>query len=165
MSGPVVRTDIVEVYVFHRAEPGLRRVRFLQLQRKSGQLPGTWQPVMGRIEEGESAAGAALRELREETAFNPGDLLGFWQLEDPNAYFLHAAEAMMLSPCFAVEVPSGAEPRPDDSHSGHRWVPRERADRKFLWPGQRRAVAAIMRDILEPESPTEPILRIDPQQM
>jgi len=165
MRGPVIRSDIVDVYVFRRrSERRAGDVEFLQLHRTAGQaLAQTWQPVMGHMEQGETAARTALRELEEETGFAPdAGLLGFWQLESPNTYFLHSHEAIVRSPCFGAQVAPGAEPRLDDSHDQVRWLAPDHADRYLLWPGQRNAVREVLRDILEPGAPAEPMLRIDP---
>ncbi|MEX0653802.1 MAG: NUDIX domain-containing protein [Phycisphaeraceae bacterium] len=173
MTGPPIRTDIVDVYVFRRppATGAARRgeVQFLQLHRAlTGALPGTWHPIMGHMHDDETAARTALRELHEEAGYSAaagGDLLGFWQLERVNSYFLHSHESIIISPCFAVEVaapPQGREPTLNAEHDAVRWVPRPLVDRHFLWPGQRDAIASIVRDILEPNSPSEPLLRIDP---
>ena len=68
MAGPSVRTDIVDVYVFrHGATGGRGDVQFLQMRRCHGAMAGTWQPVMGHVEEGETATETAARELAEET--------------------------------------------------------------------------------------------------
>lgn len=164
MPGPKVRTDIVEVYVFRRAARGV--AEFLQLRRSKGAMAGSWQPVMGHIEEGETAAAAAIRELKEETGFTPGHTLGkgsltaMWQLESVNAFFLATHDAILLSPGFAAEIAPGHEPKLDDTHDAHRWVPRDQADRLFVWPGQRQAINQIITDILAPNSPAEPHLRI-----
>lgn len=163
MPGPLVRTDIVDVYVFRRPRGRTRDAQFLQLHRHIGEtdLPHTWQPVMGHIEGEERAAQTALRELQEETGFAPDNgLIGVWQLESPNAYFLHSHECFMMSPCFAVEVVPDIEPRLDPTHDAHRWIDRPHVDRHFLWPGQRSAIVQIVRDILDPTSRVEPILRI-----
>lgn len=151
MPGPTLRTDIVDVYVF-RGRTG-RSVEFLQLRRSAGAtLPGTWQPVMGHILEGETAAACAARELREETGYGAGAgvVTGFWQLESPNVYFMHAAECMMMSPCFAVRVEPGREPVLNPEHDAARWIRRDYADCAFLWPGQRQAIGQVIRDLLEP---------------
>src|SRR5262245_56503785 len=149
MPGPKIRTDIVEVYVFRRPRGGspehaARGVEFLQLHRSSGKISHTWQPVMGHVEEGETATQAALRALKEETGYAPGNgLMAAWQIEAVNTYFLASIDAVMMSPGFAVEVSPGVEPRLDESHDGARWVLRDACDRLFFWPGQRRAVTEI----------------------
>ena len=150
MAGPQIRTDIVEVYVFRCSGVHARvaGVEFLQLRRAQGALAGTWQPVMGHVEAGETAVQAALRELKEETGWEPGSgLQRFWQLESVNVYFLATHDAVMLSPGFAALVGADAQPRLDDSHDAARWVARDHADGQFLWPGQRAAVGQIVNDI------------------
>ena len=168
MAGPPVRTDIVDVYIYRRAAAGTRAdVHFLQMRRCRGALAGTWHPVMGHIEEGETAAEAAARELAEETGWDcrapaPGKAVrGFWQLEAVNTYFLHRLNCIMMSPCFAVEVAGDAEPQRDDSHDAHRWIPREAAAMRFIWPGQRTAVATILRDVVSESSTVAAHLSID----
>lgn len=163
MPGPALRTDIVDVIVFRRAAAG---VEFLQLRRAAAPLAGTWQPVMGHVEESESAAAAALRELAEETGYAPDrGLVGFWQLESLNVYFLAARDCVMLSPGFAAEVDATREPVLDVSHSAHRWVAPGQVESLFLWPGHRHAIAQIQRDILPPDAPTRELLRLDPRRL
>ena len=66
---PEVVSNVIDVYPFRRAENG---VEFLLLKRvASVRLGGTWQAVHGRIEAGETAWQAALRELKEETGLTP----------------------------------------------------------------------------------------------
>jgi len=166
MPGPKIRTDIVEVYVFRRSRAVLRGhatrgLEFLQLHRSSGKISHTWQPVMGHVEEGETATQAALRELKEEAGYAVGSgLVAAWQIEAVNTYFLASIDAVMMSPGFAVEVSPDVEPKLDDSHDGARWVPRDACDRMFFWPGQRRAVTEIVEEIIAPESPSEKVLRL-----
>lgn len=166
MPGPSVRTDIVEVYVFRRASPVHRpgHAQFLQMRRAPREgaiLPGSWQPVMGHIHEGERADQAALREVGEECGLRAGrGLVALWQLEEPNCYFLQPTDCIMLGPCFAAEATADWEPTLDEEHDASRWVPRDHADRVFLWPGQRRAIEQVVRDILDPNSMVERVLRV-----
>ena len=168
MSGPAIRSDIVEVYVFRRgasvgvSKAGITGVEFLQVRRVAPPAAGSWQPVMGHVEATETAAQAAQRELREETGYRPGHgLLALWQLELVNTFYLAARDVVMMCPGFAVEVAAGLEPRLDETHDAARWIRRDAADRAFLWPGQRRAIEHIARDILPHDSEVAPLLRID----
>jgi 8-oxo-dGTP pyrophosphatase MutT (NUDIX family) len=166
MPGPAIRTDIVDVYVFRIRSAQPADAEFLQLHRKSSArvMGDTWQPVMGHVEAGETATQTALRELHEETGFAANDparpLLGLWQLESLNAFFLASIDAVMLSPCFAAQVPPGIDPLLDDVHDAFRWVRRDHADRSFLWPGQRQSIEQIVRDILSSDAPAREHLRI-----
>ncbi len=192
MPGPNLRTDIVDVYVFrvvegHRAvgprlapAPGQDQplgqdrkplpvhgaAEFLQLRRVKGALAGTWHPVMGHIENTESAVEAAKRELAEETGYRPGrGLIGLWQLETVNPYYMASQDAIMLSPCFAAQVDTSAESWVDPAHDAARWVRRDQTDRAFLWPGQRAAIDQIVRDILPAalgyDCPVASLLRVE----
>jgi len=156
---PSVRTDIVEVFAFRRSD-AQPRLHFLQLHRAKGALAGTWQPVMGHIEAGETATQAALRELKEETGLAPPMVLAAWQLEPVNTYFLASADAIMHSPGFAVEIAAGEEPVLDDSHDALRWVPRDAVDRAFFWPGQRDAIAYLVDEILATNTIVSAALRV-----
>ncbi len=175
MPGPPVLTDIVEVYVFRLAETAAGRgetssVEFLQLHRTEGRMARTWQPVMGHIEDDETAVAAALRELQEETAYAPGQgLTSLWQLETVNTYFSAAKNHVMMSPCFAARVAPGQQPQLDADHDDYRWVRRDQSERLFAWPGQRVAIDQVVRDILpalsghtrHDEPPVADLLRVD----
>ncbi len=67
----------------------------------------------------------------------------------------------MLSPGFAAEVVADMEPTIDDAHDGTRWIGRDQTDRSVLWPGQRRALDHIVRDILPAGSQMAKLLRIE----
>lgn len=181
-GGPRVRTDIVDVYIFKRAKPGsaadLRKslpfdrdapfestspILFLQLLRASEPLAGTWHPVMGHVEPGETAVQCALRELEEEVGLSPRDaeFEGMWALEQVHPFYVAAIDAIVLSPRFAVEVWHEWEPRLDPrDHSRHHWIPDDDAPFEFLWPGQRAAVREILESLLPPGSPNRELLRV-----
>jgi 8-oxo-dGTP pyrophosphatase MutT (NUDIX family) len=154
-GGPRVRTDIVDVYVFRRAARGM--VEFLLLERAGEPLKGTWQPVMGHVERGERAEETALREMREEIglAREGAAVLGMWALEQTYPYFVAQIDCIVLSPRFAVEVALGWEPTLNAEHSGAKWArvnassTAESAElAQFHWPGQKAAVAEILREIV-----------------
>ena len=62
--------DIIEAHIFRLVED---RLEFLLLRRAADEevYPGVWQPVTGRMHEGEKAWEAALREIKEETGLSP----------------------------------------------------------------------------------------------
>jgi len=169
-KGPPVRTDIADLYVFRRdAQRSLESVEFLQMRRVGGAVDGTWHPVMGRIEAGETAPAAMLREAREEADLATPDLLGFWALggvypaylppRDPLLSGQLADECVLLAPRLAAEVSSGWEPKLNHEHDAYRWIARDDVDRSFLWPTQRAAIRELL-EMLEPGSIAEPQLRL-----
>ncbi|MCA3004185.1 MAG: NUDIX hydrolase [Planctomycetaceae bacterium] len=140
-------------------EPGL-----LQLRRNKDPLRGTWQPIMGHIEPGETAVDAALRELREEAGLGSEDgvLEGVWALEQVHPFFIWQIDCVVLSPRFLAVVKPGWEPRLNAEHDAARWVGvygGAEVDRAWVWPGQRAAVAEI-RALREPGSVAAGVQRV-----
>lgn len=160
---PSIRADLVDVYVARERE-GV--VEFLQLRRTAEPMAGTWQPVMGHIEAGESAVQAAVRELSEEVGLRVGDSawLGFWQLEEVHPYFVAALDALVLSPRLLVLVDElwGPDLSGDNAHDGHRWAGAADVCEAFMWPGQRRACDEAVQVLATRGSLLERALRLRP---
>lgn len=152
-GGPVVRTDIVDVYLFRDAGAA-GGIELLQLLRVGEPLGGTWQPIMGHIEPGEAAPATALRELREEVGLEKDDpsVLGIWALEQVHPFYLAALDCIVMSPRFGVLVRSGWEPVLNAEHSAFRWTAR---DEDFMWPGQRGSIEEIRRYLAVPSDARE----------
>ncbi len=139
-----VVSEIVDVYVFRKR---IVEVEYLLLHRAPEEvLAGTWQAVHGRIEAGERAYETALRELREETRLTPRS---FFQIDVVNTFYLVKDDTVHHCPCFAVEVDEDAEPVLNGEHDAYRWVSLEAAIAQFPWPGQRRAIREIDREIVQ----------------
>ncbi len=171
-SGPPVRTDAVDVYVFRefggdqRAMP--ERAEFLQIRRVKEPAAGTWQTVMGGIDEGEKAIDAAMRELREEIGAEADDVTGLWFLGQVYPFYQPVWDCVVLMPRFAARVRSDFEPVLNDEHDAHRWNAIELpADRdavdalamKYVWSSQRSCVREVVGDVLG-RSGSEPCLRL-----
>lgn len=153
---PTIVSSIIDVYVFRRRAGG---PEFLTLRRAPHcALGGTWQSVHGKIEPGETAWQAALRELGEETGLTPA---GFWQIDYVNTFYVAGSDEIMMCPCFAAEVDAAARVVLCREHTACEWLPLAAACERFVWPGQRHALREIEAEILRPGA-AERHLRIEP---
>ncbi|MBI4581950.1 MAG: NUDIX domain-containing protein [Planctomycetes bacterium] len=138
-----VSHDMMCVYVFRHREHG---PEFLLLRRAAGDyMGGTWQPVYGGIREGETAWQAALREMREETGLVPSRL---YQANSVDSFYTAGNDTVYHCPVFAAEVPGDAEVALNAEHDEFDWVHVDDVAAQLIWPGQRRAVAEIVQEII-----------------
>ncbi len=129
MTDVVVRVIDLHLMRWIEGEP-----RYLLLQRSPGQLyEGIWQGVTGKIQPGEKAWEAALRELREETGLRP---LKMWTVDHVNFYYEAATDQLNGIPVFGVELAPG-EVVLSPEHQAHRWCSVEEAAELLLWDQQR----------------------------
>jgi dATP pyrophosphohydrolase len=131
----------------------------LQLRRAPGDfMGGAWSIVRGRIEHGEKAWQAALRELREEAGLVPaaGE---FYQLDTVDTFYLAADDSVWHVPGFCAVVARDARVTLNEEHDAFRWIERPRFDREFLWPGERRQLEELTREILD-DGPAKGYLRV-----
>ncbi len=146
---PTIRTNLVDAYLFRRVE-GNAHPELLLLRRAGEPLAGTWQPVMGHIERGETAVDCMWRELAEETDLARADAVGAWALEQVHPFFLAERDEIVMSPRFAVEVPPGWEPILNNEHDAALWVSARDTRQRFLWPGQHAAIAELLDMLRNP---------------
>lgn len=159
--GPRIRTDIVDVYIIR---PAGSSFDVLQLRRVERPLAGTWQPVMGHIEAGETAVAAAAREAGQELSLNladEGTCTDLFALEQVHPFFIAELDAIFLSPRIVAVVRAGWEPALNEEHDDQRWLPLESAASAFMWPGQRAALAEIAGLLDGSQAATRAALRID----
>jgi 8-oxo-dGTP pyrophosphatase MutT (NUDIX family) len=119
------------------------RAYYLLLRRAAGRkLAGAWQAVHGHIEKDETAAEAAVRELREETELVPS---GVWAIDYVERVYDPRKDEVRLVPCFAALVTG--EVKLSAEHDASRWLSRGEASNLFTFENQRAALEIADRDI------------------
>ena len=135
---PRIVSDIVDVYVFRRARS---QVQFLLLRRRPDLVLGDiWQSVHGKIEPGERATEAAIREVRERSGFVPSQL---YSADYITQFYDHATDQIVLAPSFAAQVAAREKPRLTDEYSDFAWCDLEETVARLPWASQRWAVRHI----------------------
>ena len=146
MPEAVVR--VIDVYPYRLVEDG--EPEFLLLRRAAGVVyAGAWRMVGGKIDAGEAAWQAALRELCEETGCLPRRL---WALPSVNTFYEWQHDRVNLTPAFAAEL--DADPVLDHEHEAFAWLPVEEAVMRLRWPEQQRLLRLahrILRQGVPPE--------------
>jgi 8-oxo-dGTP pyrophosphatase MutT (NUDIX family) len=133
-----VRTSLVDVYVLRGQGTSLQ---CLVLRRGTGgRCPGSWETVHGHIEAAERPAGAAARELEEETGLAP---LRLYNLSRVELFYQHRTDEVALVPVFAAFVAETATVRLGPEHDRFEWLTLAEARGRFAWPRERRALDDI----------------------
>lgn len=131
-----------------RREKG--KVEFLLLKRGANETyPGLWQMVSGKVNEGEKAYEAALRELSEETSLVP---VKFWVAPNINSFYYPETDTVNFLPVFLCEVPPGSLVSLSEEHDEYRWVSPAEASSMVAWEGQRRSISICTEYLMEKES-------------
>ena len=127
----------IDVFPFTRSNDGLQ---FLLLRRGAdNSYPGIWQPVAGKIKTGEKAWEAGLRELKEETGYDP---FHFYALDHVSTYYLHVTDEVIHVPAFIAEVPF-INPLLSHEHDDFQWLTLNQAVETASWKPYRNALLSI----------------------
>ena len=115
-------------------QPRRNRWRVLALQRaRDTRCPGAWEIVHGRIQQGETAHAAAVRELREETGLAPDRLYNV----TVHAFYLHRTASVEVAVAFCAFVAGTPAITLGEEHSRSAWLSRTAALKRFAWPSER----------------------------
>ncbi len=145
MSGP--RSPVIRVFDCHVVRERDGDLEFLLLLRSSKKIyGGTWRMVGGKLEGEETAWGACLRELGEETGLRPRRLL---TVPYVNRFYEWKHDRINDIPVFVAVVADGQDPTLDDEHRDFAWLPLEAAAQRLPWPAQREGMRAARALLLE----------------
>ena len=107
---------VVDCYVFRQTDDDLS---FLLLKRNKDKLyEHLWQGVAGKIEGGETAFKAAIRELKEETSLEP---VRMFVADYVSRFYESHQDRINLVPVFGIEVDS-SEVKLSKEHVDYKWV-------------------------------------------
>ncbi len=94
--------------------------RFLIIRRKTSYLPDSWQMVSGKIEKGEKAWEAALREIKEETGLVPDRL---YSANATEIFYEASQNVINIVPVFIGILDADQAVRLSAAeHSEYKWV-------------------------------------------
>ena len=134
---PKVVVRVIDAYVFNRKS---KEIRFLLLKRAKTKIyEHLWQGVAGKIEAGEAAWEAAIRELKEETGFEP---VRIFVADHVSKFYEAHGDWVNMVPVFGIEV-EDEEVLLSDEHCEFKWVDFNTAHQTLIWSGQKDGIAAV----------------------
>lgn len=143
MQDPVTTAVIprlIDVYPYRMTSGG---IEFLLMRRAKRKLyQGQWRMLGGKIQPGETASEAAVREFREETGMEAGL---FWCVPSVNSFFDFERNMLHHIPVFACRCEPGAEPVLNHEHDKSGWFSAQEAIQLTPWPEQQRLITLIER--------------------
>jgi 8-oxo-dGTP pyrophosphatase MutT (NUDIX family)/energy-coupling factor transporter ATP-binding protein EcfA2 len=146
---------VVEVYVI-RHNGGDWRVLVLQ-RAPDTKRPGSWETVYGKIDSGERAEDAAVRELGEETGLEPQALYNV----TVNSFYLHAKRTIQMCLVFAAFVRDDAKITLGEEHELYEWLTVDDACERYSWPREAHSLRDAQRLLATGDAgPVEDVLRI-----
>lgn len=150
-----IRSATVSVFILRPARGGHEAL----LLRRRGTLEGQWCQVAGKLEPGERAWEAALREVREETGLAIARLYSADYCEQ---FYEPERDAISIIPVFVGFVEHDAAVTLNEEHSEFRWVSFDEAANMVAFPSQRAALEFVKREFVERSPPRALRIRQSP---
>jgi dATP pyrophosphohydrolase len=146
---PKIKVKQVDSYIYRNTATG---PIYLMLKRNTGKYyEHLWQGVAGKIEKGETAWQAVVRELEEETGKKPVKVF----VADHIASFYDARkDRLQMVPIFGIEV-DNSEVQLSEEHSEYKWVSFEEALTLLTWKGQKEGLRIVHDEIMSGDDRTK----------
>lgn len=136
--------SLVDVYPYRLKN---EQIEFLVCKRSQQTIySGQWRMIGGKINRGETAWQAALRELVEETAARP---VRFWALPTLNHFYDPGIDTIRLIPAFAAQLKADTEIVLNEEHTDYLWIAVDDIATYIEWPEQKRLMKLTHRILSE----------------
>lgn len=132
-----IKSFTIAAYIC-RIESG--NARFLIMKRQTSYLSNTWQMVSGKIENGEKAWEAALREIREETGLKPDR---FYSAEEVELFYEVSQNCINIVPVFVGFIDSNQSVKLSPEHSEYKWVSSDESASLLIFEHQTQTMRKI----------------------
>ena len=133
-----IRPWLVSVFVLRHEGGGTK----VLLMKRVAKPAGIWCQVAGKIEAGEKAYEAALRELREETELVPTQ---FFSADICEQFYEPGKDEIVIAPVFVAWVNPNDQVVMNEEHSEYAWLDASEAADRLCFANQRN----VMRHIAE----------------
>ncbi len=132
-----IKVRVIDAYVYRYVK---NKLKFLILKRSKTKIyEHLWQGVAGKIENGETASEAAIRELKEETGFTPYKM---FVADHVSSFYESHFDRINLVPVFGIEVCSENVVLSEE-HYAYKWLEFEKAYSRLTWNGQKKGLKII----------------------
>lgn len=136
-----IRAFIVSLFAIRQTDAGWQ----VLLMKRTQSLAGAWCQIAGKLEEGETAWAAALRELKEETGLTP---LALYSADICEQFYEADRDTITMAPVFLAIIDADDEVRLNEEHSEHCWVSFDDACDLVDFGGQRRCLHWIEAEFI-----------------
>ena len=137
-----VKVRVVDAYVYRKTGD---KSKYLILKRaRTKMYEHLWQGVAGKIEKGEQAWQAAIRELKEETGLDP---IRIFVADHVSKFYETHGDRVNLIPVFGIEVGSDIISLSRE-HSDFKWVDYDSACSYLVWRGQKKGIYIVNEMII-----------------
>lgn len=132
-----VKVRVVDCYIYRHTTDG---IRFLLMKRNLNKIyEHLWQGVAGKIEKGETASEAAVRELKEETGLSP---VNIFVADHVSRFYEVHGDCINLVPVFGIEVDS-ENVILSEEHISYKWANIDEALNTLVWNGQKKGIQTV----------------------